>query len=120
MALGRSPAEQEQVTTALLWTLLAALPAMSHMDSDFPEFVPILNPSMRRIAANVDTVYSIANIRGGGTYRVTGRRGTVRIVHLQVIGGILGTNENIQVMADINLDDCSGRRPWMGGYPAQP
>lgn len=111
---GRSPAEQEQVTTALLWTLLAAVPAMSHMDRDFPEFVPILNPSMRRIAANVDTVYCIANIRGGGTYRITGRRGTVRIVHLQVIGGILGTNENIRVLADINLDDCQvDDRGWV-------
>lgn len=110
----RTAAEQEQITTALLWTLLAAVAALPQMSRDYPEFVPILNPSVRRIAANVDTIYSVASIRGTGTYRITGRRGTVRIVHLQVVGGSLGTNEKITVLADINLDTCRiDERGWV-------
>ena len=102
----RTPDEQEQVTTALLWTLLAAVTALPSRNPDFPEFTPILNPSMRPVAANVDTTYLGAGIRGGGTYRITGRRGTVRIVHLQVIAGTLGSDRPIRVLADINLDQC--------------
>lgn len=110
----RTAAEQEQITTALLWTLLAAVAALPQMNRDYPEFAPILNPSVRRIAANVDTIYSVASIRGTGTYRITGRRGTVRIVHLQVVGGSLGTNEKITVLADINLDTCRiDERGWV-------
>jgi hypothetical protein len=102
----RTIAEQEQVTTALLWTLLAAVTSLPSRNPDFPEFTPILNPSMRPVAANVDTTYLGACIRGDGKYRITGRRGTVRIVHLQVLSGSLGSSQPIRVLADINLDQC--------------
>lgn len=110
----RTPAEQEQVTTALLWTMISALASIPGRSTDFPEFTPILNPAMRRIAGNVDTTYRGANIRGDGTYRITGRRGTVRIVHLQVIAGIMGSNAPLKVLADINLDQCRvDERGWV-------
>jgi Protein of unknown function (DUF1214) len=111
---GRTPAEQEQVTTSLLWTLLAAVASIPSRSTDFPEFTPIINPSMRRIAANVDTTYSGASIRGDGAYRITGRRGTVHIVHLQVIAGRMGSTEPLRVLADINLDECRvNDRGWV-------
>ncbi len=102
----RTPAEREQVTSALLWTLISALASIPVRSTDFPEFTPILNPSMRRIAGNVDTTYRGATIRGDGAYRITGRRGTVHIVHLQVIAGSMGSNAPLRVLADINLDQC--------------
>ena len=110
----RTPAEQEQVTTALLWTLISALASIPGRNTDFPEFAPILNPAMRRICGNADTTYSGATIRADGAYRITGRRGTVRIVHLQVIAGFMGSREPLRVLADINIDQCRvDERGWI-------
>jgi hypothetical protein len=110
----RTAAEQEQVTQALLWWSIAALASIPGRNTDFPEFVPILNPAMRPICGNADTTYMQAVIRGDGAYRITGRRGTVRIVHLQVIAGFMGSLEPLRVLADINLDQCRvDERGWV-------
>jgi hypothetical protein len=110
----RTAAEQEQVTQALLWWSIGALASIPGRNTDFPEFVPILNPAMRPICGNADTTYMQAVIRGDGAYRITGRRGTVRIVHLQVIAGFMGSREPLRVLADINLDQCKvDERGWI-------
>jgi hypothetical protein len=71
--------------------------------------MPLLNGTWRRYNANADATYAVAYIRGSGTYRVTGRRGTVRIVHLQVGTGTLGIGDprRTSVLADLNVDDCA-------------
>lgn len=110
----RTTAEQEQVTQALLWSTIAALASIPGRNTDFPEFVPILNPAMRPICANADTTYMKAVIRGDGAYHITGRRGTVRIVHLQVIAGFMGSREPLRVIADIDIDQCRvNERGWV-------
>ena len=110
----RTAAEQEQVTQALLWWSIGALASIPGRNTDFPEFVPILNPVMRLICGNADTTYMQAVIRGDGVYRITGRRGTVHIVHLQVIAGFMGSREPLRVLADINLDECTvDERGWI-------
>ena len=72
---------------------------------------------MRLICGNADTTYMQAAIRGDGAYRVTGRRGTVRIVHLQVIAGFMGSREPLRVLADINLDQCRVDERGRSGVP---
>ena len=45
-------------------------------DPDYPEFVPMLSSSLNFAAPVPDFVYTYAPIRGEGTYRIAGHRGT--------------------------------------------
>ncbi|MBK7948011.1 MAG: DUF1214 domain-containing protein [Deltaproteobacteria bacterium] len=45
-------------------------------DPDYPEFVPMLSQALNFAAPVPDFVYTYAPIRGGGTYRLAGHRGT--------------------------------------------
>jgi len=45
-------------------------------DPDYPEFVPMLSASLNFAAPVPDFVYTYAPIRGEGTYRIAGHRGT--------------------------------------------
>ena len=45
-------------------------------DPDYPEFVPMLSQALNFAAPVPDFVYTYAPIRGEGTYRISGHRGT--------------------------------------------
>ena len=107
-AAGRTPVEQTQLTQSLVWTLLGELTSLALADRDHPDWMPLLNGTWRRYNANADATYAVAYIRGSGTYRVSGRRGTTRIVHLQVGTGTLGIGDpqRMSILADLNVDDC--------------
>jgi len=107
-AAGRTPVEQTQLTQSLVWTLLGELTSLALVDRDHPDWMPLLNGTWRRYNANADATYAVAYIRGSGTYRVSGRRGTTRIVHLQVGTGTLGIGDprRTSILADLNVDDC--------------
>ena len=102
----RTEQQRGQVNEALLSTLVAGLVAVPHLDRDHPEWVPLINSSMRKFNPCPDTVYSLAYIRGAGAYRMAGRRGSVLMVHLQLHDGDPGFREPTKLLADINLDDC--------------
>ena len=105
---GRSPAEQAQLTQSMIWGLIGELSTLAFADRDHPDWAPILNGTLRRYNANTDATYAVAYIRGSGTYRVLGRRGTTRIVHLQVGVGTLGIGDpqRMAVLGELNIDDC--------------
>ena len=90
---GRDAAQQAEITESMVSALLAGLMSFTSLDRDRPEFTPILNSGMRRGAANADTVYRQALISGAGRYRIAGRRGTVGILHFQVLSGNMGITE---------------------------
>jgi hypothetical protein len=104
----RSVAEQTQLTQSMIWGLIGELSSLALADRDHPDWTPILNGTLRRYNANADTTYAVAYIRGSGTYRIVGRRGTTRIVHLQVGAGTLGIGDpqRMVVFGDLNIDDC--------------
>jgi len=104
----RSVAEQTQLTQSMIWGLIGELSSLALADPDHPDWSPILNGTLRRYNANADTTYAVAYIRGSGTYRVVGRRGTTRIVHLQVGAGTLGIGDpdRMIITGDLNIDDC--------------
>jgi len=129
---GRTPAEQAQLTQSLVWTLIGELASLSLADRDHPDWTPILNGTLRRYNANADTTYAVAYIRGSGTYRIVGRRGSTKVVHLQVGVGTLGIGDprRTAITGDLNIDECeiakdgtfevilSPRRPdgWSGAW----
>ena len=108
-AAGRSADEQTQVTQSLVWTLLGEVASLAFVDRDHPVWTPILNGTLRRYNANADATYAVAYLRGSGRYRIVGRRGTTRIVHLQTGVGTLGLGDSTRtsIVGDLNIDDCA-------------
>jgi len=104
----RSAQEQSQITQAMIWALIAELQTLVSMDRDHPYWVTLLNPKMRRFASNADNTYEVAYIRGRGTYRIFGRRGTTRMMYLQVGVGTLGVGDlkRHEMSGNLNVDDC--------------
>ncbi len=64
-----------------LYQMMLAALAGGHVglvsnDPDYPEFVPMLSSALNFAAPVPDFVYTYAPIRGEGTYRIAGQRGT--------------------------------------------
>ena len=53
-------------------------------DPDRPMFLPLSNVVLNVFQPNADTVYRAADIAVGGTYRLRGRKGSVRIANIGV------------------------------------
>ena len=105
---GRSVEEQSQVTQALIWALIAELQSLASIDRDHPRWLTLLNHEMRRFNSNADNSYEVAYIRGSGTYRIFGKRGTTKLMYLQVGAGTLGVGDltRHKMLGDLNVDDC--------------
>ncbi|MEO8723049.1 MAG: DUF1214 domain-containing protein [Sphingobium sp.] len=105
---GRTLDEQTQVTQAMVWDLVGELQSLANLDRDHPTWTSLLNGASRRFNANADATYAVAYIRGSGTYRVSGRRGTTKMMYLQVGTGILGVGnlDRHTMLGDLNIDDC--------------
>jgi len=105
---GRSVEEQSQVIQAMTWALIAGLQSLASIDRDHPRWLTLLNHEMRRFNSNADNTYEVAYIRGSGTYRILGKRGTTRLMYLQVGVGTLGVGDlkRHKMLADFNIDDC--------------
>lgn len=105
---GRSVEEQSQVTQAMTWALIAELQSLAYVDRDHPRWLTLLNQEMRRFNSNADNTYEVAYIRGSGTYRIFGRRGTTKLMYLQVGAGTLGVGDlkRHKMLGNLNVDDC--------------
>ena len=105
---GRSAEEQSQVTQAMTWALIAELQTLASVDRDHPRWLTLLNQEMRRFNSNADNTYEVAYIRGSGTYRILGQRGTTRLMYLQVGVGTLGVGDlkRHRMLDNLNVDDC--------------
>jgi hypothetical protein len=75
-----APAAVERYAMLCLWH---ALPLIMHSDPEHPEFLPVYNSFTPIGATNPDTAYNFSTIGAGGTYRISGYRGTVFIADLQ-------------------------------------
>jgi len=62
-------------------------------DPRHPDWMPMLSNAYAHAAANPDTTYLFATIAGDGTYRLSGRRGTVRFVDVQSGVDMAGLHE---------------------------
>lgn len=73
-----------------------------------PVWVPFLSKTIRSAGANADTTYGVALLEPGGSYRISGRRGTVVFADLLVGAGLLGVVErqqpNVGVVDFTDLD----------------
>ena len=76
-------------------------------DVEHPDFWPLLNTAYPFWAPNPDNVYQIAPVEDSGSYRISGYRGSVRIVDLQLGSGdvlIHGTGKLGPTLTNADLD----------------
>lgn len=58
-------------------------------DPDHPDWAPFLN-SVFQLQPNPDDTYYLARVRGDGVYRITGERGSVRLLTFTTGAGMMG------------------------------
>ncbi|MFT4027468.1 MAG: DUF1214 domain-containing protein [Novosphingobium sp.] len=77
--------QQEIARLALASVSMTALDMLAN-DGDHPAFVPAGNLVLNVAEPNPDTIYRAARITPGGSYRIRGRRGSLRMVSIGQAG----------------------------------
>lgn len=96
-----------QETYRLMFTALAAGFHSTFVDPDHPDFVPTVTNVMNSIGVNPDFVYGSAAIRGDGTYRLSGKRGSGVFVFFDINAGSIGVLDEFgPSVGFIDLDEC--------------
>ena len=80
---------QEVARLALESLTSSALDAIGG-DGDYPVFLPQIGQLLNVGQPNADTVYRVARITPGGTYRLRGRRGSLRMAIIGQLGAMPG------------------------------
>lgn len=112
--LRQDPQLMQEALHLLLAGLVRAATDAVIGDRRHPMFVPELHIAQNIFQPNADTVYKTAMIGKGGTYRLRGERGTVRMVVLAQLGpDTLRTGKHHPALYQYNLDslklDTAGR-----------
>lgn len=80
--LRANPQIQREAERLLLEAIAARTIEAISADPDHPVFLPSLNVTLNVFQPNADTTYKTALIAPGGSYRLRGERGTVRLFKL--------------------------------------
>ncbi len=80
--LRNDPQIQQEIGRLMLATISGQAMIAAGPDGDHPMFVPQINLIYNFFQPNADTVYREAFITPGGTYRLRGNRGSVRIAKI--------------------------------------
>jgi len=84
------PASREELIDFLYSNIAMAYFGIVHGDSEYPDFWPGLNQVFRAGWPNPDDAYYFVPVHDQGVYRISGYRGTVKILDFQVTGGDAG------------------------------
>ncbi|MDE2595867.1 MAG: hypothetical protein KGL44_03205 [Sphingomonadales bacterium] len=98
----KDPQVQQEVARLALESLASQSLDAIGGDADHPEFLPTISYLLNVGQPNADTIYRSARIDPAGTYRLTGKRGTL---NLAVIGQVVPRNaETGQGRAHLDLN----------------
>jgi hypothetical protein len=86
--LRNDPQALQEIGRLMLEALAARTIEMIAADGDHPMFLPSLNLTLNVFQPNADTIYRTANITPGGTYRLRGYAGCLRIAKIGQFGPI--------------------------------
>ncbi|WP_380879624.1 hypothetical protein ACFB49_23340 [Sphingomonas sp. DBB INV C78] len=107
-ALRNDPHVMQESVRLLLYGLMRATTDAVIGDRNHPIFVPELNIAQNIFQPNADTIYKTAMIGRGGTYRLRGDRGTVRMLILAQMGpDTLRTGQHHPVLGQLDFDDLT-------------
>ncbi len=93
---------QRQIMTSLSYALFAYF----HATPEHPDWAPLWNP-VYTLQPNPDDIYLQSPIRGDLTYRVSGNRGTCRILSFTTQKALSGTVDEMPRPNGHNEVDCS-------------
>lgn len=82
----QDPLIRQEIGRIMLAALAASTLDALGSDGDYPMFVPQIGRTLNIGQPNADTVYRVARITPGGSYRLRGRRGTLRIANISQSG----------------------------------
>jgi len=78
------PQTRQETYRMMMSALAGGYFGLVYTDPDYPEWVPMLSSALNFAAPVPDFTYTYAPIRGEGTYRITGHRGTTLFAVLTV------------------------------------
>jgi hypothetical protein len=78
---------RQELYRVLYATVSYAYSASFSADARYPDFGPVFNKVHNFWATNPDDTYTTTPVEGGGVYRISGFRGSVRIVKFSLGGG---------------------------------
>src|SRR3974390_370274 len=84
------PQVQQEVGRLMLAALAVSTLDALGSDGDHPVFLAQIGQTLNVGQPNADTVYRVARITPGGTYRLRGRRGTLRMFKISQVSPNLG------------------------------
>jgi len=85
-SMQNDPQVQQEVARLALESLASSAIDAIGGDGDFPEFLPQIGRTLNIGQPNADTVYRTARVTPGGTYRLRGRIGTLRMANIGQVG----------------------------------
>lgn len=80
------PQIQQEVARLVLESLATSTIDTIGGDGDHPYFLPNSGPVLNIAAPNADTIYRVARVTPGGSYRLRGERGSLRMVNIGQVG----------------------------------
>jgi hypothetical protein len=101
----RTPEQQAEINQTLLWLLSAGSLYHAHIDPDHPDWMPSLNHIFLQAASSADNIYQFTRIRGSGSYRITGSRGTAARIDLQLSDGMVGFPNQGETLGNFDFAD---------------
>ncbi len=84
---------KQEAIQQMMMSLSQGYTAIFHSDPQHPVFYSFLNPIFKSAAPNPDYMYRMAFVEGTGTYRISGKRGTTRFIHLSIGSGFIGVDD---------------------------
>ncbi len=100
------PAYRADVYRQTMTSLSYAYFAYFHADAEHPDWAPLWNP-VYTLQPNPDDIYVQSPIRGDLTYRVSGNRGTCKILSFTTQKVLSGTVDQMPQPSGHNEVDCS-------------
>ena len=99
------PAYRADIYRQIMMNLSYSYFAYFHADAEHPDWAPLWNP-VYTMQPNPDDIYLYSPIRGDLSYRISGNRGTTRLLTFSTQRGLSGMVDSIADMGDFNdLDD---------------
>lgn len=108
-SMQNDPQVQQEVGRLMLEALASSTLDAIGGDGNYPSFLPTIGQTLNVGQPNADTVYRMARITPGGTYRLRGLRGSLRIAAIGQVGPTLGEGgtKSTQVGAMKNYYDLN-------------
>lgn len=103
------PQLRQEIYRAAFSALSSGYLALLNSDPDHPDFVPFTGQLLNLLGPNPDFLYYMTPIRDDAVYRISGTRGTVHMVVIQIAGGTFVPRGEGQILGSVHsnyyLDD---------------